>query len=128
MEVKIDKIDDLQGQRNFLINKVISAQRLALDRCHFSYQFAKEKCWVRFVLNTRVSNKKIYDKNFNENKDLMAEAKARIKFLEEQNRIITEENDDLKQGAIDSVKIMESAEMLQKETEVMSLELADKAI
>jgi len=52
MAVKHEIITDTKTQRTFLITKVISAQRLALDRCNFSYKFALEKAWVRFVRNT----------------------------------------------------------------------------
>lgn len=52
MEEKHIVIDDIKEQRQFLISKIISAQRLALDRCNFSYKFAKEKAWARFVKNT----------------------------------------------------------------------------
>lgn len=37
MEGKQDHIDDLKRQRTFLIQKVISAQRLALSRCNDSH-------------------------------------------------------------------------------------------
>ena len=54
--------------------------------------------------------------------------KDRIRELEDQNRIIALENEELRKGALESVKIMQSAELLQKETEFMSIELAEKAI
>ena len=52
MQGKHAIIDDIKEQRTFLIGKVISAQRLALARCNFSYKYAKEKAWARLVRNT----------------------------------------------------------------------------
>ena len=37
MEQDQATITDLKQQRDFLVAKVVSSQRLALDRCHFSY-------------------------------------------------------------------------------------------
>ena len=40
--------------------------------------------------------------------------------LEEQNEYLAKENDELKQGAIDSVKLIHSADELQKDLEYLS--------
>lgn len=48
-----DEIEDLKVQREYLIDKVVISQRLALARCRFSYQFAVEKAWNGLVDNAR---------------------------------------------------------------------------
>jgi len=53
MEYYQSELDDLKQQREYLIEKVIIGQRLALARCNFSYKYAKEKVWVRIVENSR---------------------------------------------------------------------------
>ena len=54
--------------------------------------------------------------------------KDRTRFLEEQNELLAKENDELKQGAIDSVKLIQSSDELQKDLEYLSSQLADKAV
>lgn len=38
---------DLKGQRDFLISKMVSSQKLAFIRCNFSFKLAKEKAFKR---------------------------------------------------------------------------------
>lgn len=45
METKLEEINDIKEQRQFLIGKVILGQRIALDRCHHSYKIAQEKAF-----------------------------------------------------------------------------------
>jgi len=75
MEEKHQLITETKDQRTFLIGKVISAQRLALDRCNFSYAFAKEKAWVRFVRNSLSEMRDNYHDNLNNNKNAIREMK-----------------------------------------------------
>lgn len=79
-----------------MIKKVISAQRLALDRCNFSYKFAIEKAWVKFVANTRSMMKNSFGLATTSNLELKDKLKERLEFLENQNIILAKENDDLK--------------------------------
>jgi hypothetical protein len=43
------EINDLKTQREYLIDKVVLGQRLALARLNFSHVYAKEKVWVRLA-------------------------------------------------------------------------------
>jgi len=60
------------------MGKVVSAQRIALDRCHFSYVYAKEKAWVRMVRNTRVTVRKAYNEATETNMAFMDNSKQRM--------------------------------------------------
>ena len=128
MEEDQATIVDLKQQRDFLVSKVVSAQRLALDRCHFSYKFAKEKAWVKFVRNSVVAMRKSYNNKTFGNVEKMDDLKERCKYLEKQNEIIAEENDQFKQGAIRSQRLLVTADELQKDLENLSSELSDKAV
>lgn len=55
VEEKHNEINDLKVQREYLIDKVVLGQRLALARCRFSFTFAKEKVWVKIGMNTTQS-------------------------------------------------------------------------
>ena len=50
-----EEITDLKTQREYLIDKVVLGQRLALARCRFSFTYAKEKTWVRMLDNVVAS-------------------------------------------------------------------------
>jgi len=45
------QIGDLKHQREYLIDKVVIGQRLALSRLRFSIRFSKEKAWSRWKAN-----------------------------------------------------------------------------
>lgn len=51
------EIDDLKTQREYLIDKVVLGQRLALARCRFSFTFAQEKAWVKLYDNSVGKNR-----------------------------------------------------------------------
>ena len=51
IEDRHTEIGDLKVQREYLIDKVVLGQRLALARCRFSFTFAKEKVWVKLNNN-----------------------------------------------------------------------------
>ena len=62
MELANQTVNDLKGQRDFLIRKAVGGQRLALFRCTFSYKFATEKAWMRWVMFTKKTIKAEYTK------------------------------------------------------------------
>lgn len=119
---------DLKQQRDFLVAKVVSAQRLALDRCHFSYKFAKEKAWVQFVANSVAAMRRDYNKKTLGNVNNMDTLKERCKYLEKQNIVIAEENDEFKKGVIKNQRLLVTADDLQRDLENLSSELSDKAV
>jgi hypothetical protein len=41
------EIEDLRNQREYLLDKVVIGQRLALARCGFSFYYAKLKIWTK---------------------------------------------------------------------------------
>lgn len=61
LEERNEDISDLKNQREYLIEKVVLGQRLALARCRFSFQFAKEKVWVKFAANSLGNMRAKYD-------------------------------------------------------------------
>ena len=77
MEQDQATLTDLKQQRDFLVAKVVSAQRLALDRCHFSYKYAKEKAWVQFVANSVAAMRKDYNGKTLGNVEKMGNLKER---------------------------------------------------
>lgn len=121
MEEKHATIHETKTQRTFLIGKVISAQRLALDRCNFSYKFAKEKAWVRFVANTRANMRSEYNSKTSQNLEGMDWLKKRMEYLEKQNRVISVENETLRHGSTESVNLMRTAEETQIAIENLSI-------
>ena len=48
MELANSTVNDLKSQRDFLVRKAVGGQRLALFRCAFSYNQAREKAWTRW--------------------------------------------------------------------------------
>ena len=71
-------ITDLRGQRTFLIQKVVAAQRLALCRCHDNYVLGKRRAWMRFVKNTRMETKASLNRRTANNLAAMHDLKARM--------------------------------------------------
>lgn len=62
LEAAHGEIEDLKNQREYLIEKVVLGQRLALARCRFSFMFAKEKVWVKLNANSLGGMRAEFDK------------------------------------------------------------------
>ena len=127
MDEKHQEIVETKTQRTFLINKVILGQRLALARCNFSYKFAKEKAWVRFVSNNTGGMKSALGGKTADNLNTMSELKARMQKLETKNNEIAEENEELKKNAGTTLDVIKTCGDLQFEVEQLSDALNLKA-
>lgn len=58
----------------------------------------------------------------------MEDLKERVKYLENSNNLLAFENDKLKRGAVNSMHLMATAEEVQKDMEILSADLSEKAI
>jgi len=127
MEEKHETITETKTQRNFLITKVIAAQRLALDRCDFSYKFAQVKAWEKWRNHSRMGMRKKYGGTIAKNIRGIDNAKENIAEIDERNDQLAQENDDLKSKAAKSMDMIHTAKDLQMQIETMISNLADKA-
>ena len=127
MEEKHELIDETKTQRTFLIKKVISAQRLALDRCNFSYRFALEKGWVKFVAHTKMMMRGTLGGAAGAQMDEIEVLKQKMLDLEEGNNLLSEENESLKSGAGQSVELIRSTGEQTTQIELITNQLGDKA-
>ena len=93
------EIDDLKNQRNYLIDKVVLGQKLALARCRFSMQFAIEKGWNRFVINSRGHENAQAIAGLHGAINKITQTKQMIEEFEQENNDIAEQNEGLKEGA-----------------------------
>ena len=96
MELANATVNDLKSQRDFLIKKAVGGQRLALFRCAFSYNKAKEKAWLRWKDFAHSEFREDHQEATNINLEGIDTKKDRTKFLEEQNELLAKENDELK--------------------------------
>ena len=78
-------ISDLKGQRDFLIGKMVSSQKLAIIRCNWSLKFAKEKAFKRLRDNAFRQEKKQINYLTNDNFGSMDALKERLSYLEKSN-------------------------------------------
>jgi hypothetical protein len=81
-------VQDLKGQRDFLIGKMVSSQKLAIIRCNFSLRYAKEKAFKRLRDNAFSSEFKQLKYITDDNLGCMEDLKVRISFLENSNSIL----------------------------------------
>jgi len=58
----------------------------------------------------------------------IAALKDRIKHLENSNQKIAIQNEDFRQGALDGIEMARNLDDLQREKEVLAIDLADKAL
>ena len=65
-------------------------QRLALARCNFSYKFAKERGWIKFVENSKNSMKGGYDVALTAALEQIGALKGQMNQLELENEDIAE--------------------------------------
>ena len=84
------EIGDLKTQREYLIDKVVLGQRLALARCRFSFSYCQEKAWIRFEANCNASMSGGAIAEIAGNITLIGNVKARMVELEEENKDIAE--------------------------------------
>ena len=104
-----------------MITKVVLAQRLALARCHFSYRQALRKAWGQWVRNSGVLTHQIIGGVTGDNLQQLGFLKDRVQDLEQGNQAVAAENDKLRQGVNQSVRMVETAEEIHKELEQFSL-------
>ena len=76
-------MNDLRHQREYLIEKAVLAQRIALSRCHFSYVFAKIKVWTKLDANSAQGMRAYYDDELGKTLGAIAFMKKRMVELEE---------------------------------------------
>ena len=81
---------DLRHQREYLIEKAVLAQRLALSRCNFSHVFAKIKVWTKLEANGAAGMRSYFDDELGKTLAAIAFYKKRMGELEEQNNDIAE--------------------------------------
>lgn len=58
----------------------------------------------------------------------LASLKDRIVNLEVRNSHIADQNEDLRQGALDGIEMAKSVDELSREREILSIDIADKAL
>ena len=90
MEQMQNVMNDLRHQREYLIEKAVLAQRIALSRCNFSYVFCKIKVWTKLEANGAAGMRAFYDDELGKTLALIAFLKKRMIELEEQNNDIAE--------------------------------------
>ena len=81
---------DLRHQREYLIEKAVLAQRLALSRLNWSHVYAKLKVWTKMEANGAAGMRAYFDDELGKTLGLIAFYKKRMIELEEQNNDIAE--------------------------------------
>lgn len=81
---------DLRHQREYLIEKAVLAQRLALSRLNWSHVYAKLKVWTKMEANGAAGMRAYFDDELGKTLALIAFYKKRMIELEEQNNDIAE--------------------------------------
>ena len=76
-------MDDLRHQREYLIEKAVLAQRLALSRLNFSHVYAKIKVWTKLEANGAAGMRAFYDDELGKTLAAIAFMKQRMLELEE---------------------------------------------
>ena len=115
-----EQIGDLKHQREYLIEKVVLSQRLALARCRFSYKYALEQAWVRLNWNSNLTMKVQFDKSLTGNLGTINELKEKMVTLQQENEEIAEQNEGLQEGAMEGVDSLNEMEEQQKEVETLN--------
>lgn len=81
---------DLRHQREYLIEKAVLAQRLALSRLNWSHTYAKLKVWTKMEANGAAGMRAYFDDELGKTLAQIAFYKKRMIELEEQNNDIAE--------------------------------------
>jgi hypothetical protein len=89
---------------------------------------AKVKAFVKLRDNAYGEEKKHLIYLTNDNFTSMEDMKIRINFLENNSSLMAYENDQLKRGAENSIYLINTAEEVQNDLEIISIELAEKAV
>lgn len=122
-----EETTDLKNQREYLIDKVVIGQRLALARCRFSFDFAKERAWARLVESGASAQREAFDAALNKALAAIQKNKDRIEELEEENTDISEQNEGLREGALEGMESLREMQSLQNDVAKLNLELTMKA-
>ena len=93
----------MKNQREYLIEKVVIGQRLALARCRFSMNHALHKAWIKWNLHKHGHMRNEFHVNLTGSKDTIEAHKKRLEDVHEENMNIAEQNDGLHEGAQEGV-------------------------
>lgn len=122
-----DEIDDLKNQRDYLIDKLVIGQKLALARCRFSMQFAIEKRWNSWILNSRGEANADAISSLQMAIEQIQDTKERIDELGAENEDIAEQNEALKEGAKEGEENLMELQDTQVEMETINEQLIEQA-
>ena len=117
----------MKNQREYLIEKVVIGQRLALARCRFSFRYALEKAWIKFGAHKHGHMRKEFHNNLTGAKDQIEAHKKRLEDVHEENMNIAEQNDGLHEGAQEGVQELSKMESLHEEVSELNEQVVAQA-
>ena len=108
--------------------RYVGSQKLGLAASNASCHRAKQRAFSRWLQQNKRAEKQKLEAVLKENINRLNAMKDRIKQLEIHNHEVALQNEDFRQGALDGIEMAKSLDELNREKEVLSIDLADKAL
>lgn len=128
LDIADGTINDLEAQRDLLVRRYVGSQRLALAVTTSSCERAKFKAFSQWISAKSSCDQSELEEQLKRNLDRIKFLKDRIKHFEYSNEELADQNEELRQGALDGIEMAKTIDDLTREREKLSVDLADKAI
>ena len=123
-----DTANDLTVQRDLLLVRYVGSQKLALSSIRAQNDRAKSKVFSKWLSQNHRAEKTQMEDILKANLMKIASLKDRIYRIEVANEEVANQNEDLRQGALDGIEMAKNVDDLSREREIISIDIADKAL
>ncbi|TNV87379.1 hypothetical protein FGO68_gene17557 [Halteria grandinella] len=121
-------VDQLTIERDFLLQKYLGAQKLAFSSVKAQNDRAKSKTLSKWLSQNQRAEKSQLEDALRQNLMKISQLKDRVLLMEARNQHVADQNEDLRQGALDGIEMAKNVDELTREREILTIDIADKAV
>ena len=122
-----EAIDHLNVQRENLLQHYITGQKLAITLGKNNLMKSMFRAFMKWKRETRQSEQERLSEQLDRTNSMINDLMAHANKLEEINRSLHVENEELRQAAMDGIEIAKAVQELTKEREQLSADLQDRS-
>lgn len=120
-------IDHLNIQRDNLLEHFIKGQRLALAKVNNNYLATLFRAFARWKKHCQTGEQMELSEQLSRTNQMIGELSQHVNKLENINKNLLVENEELRSAALDGIEIAKAVQDLTKEREALSSDLSDRA-